>query len=198
MKIFFGLFLVTLSLSSMANEIEAPFGFVWGQSYQQISSKVLLTDCSTRKHLMMCETTQPIKKVSYGERYIVVIDHKHGLQKVILVSRNITSDKLGAEGKALYSQIKKSLTKKYYPPQVTDYSASDNDSDSAFYQCLKTNDCGSWLSHWNGKDGSQAMVELKGLSDGKGYLMMTYQSNKWEQIIKFVNVEKKKSDFDAL
>lgn len=132
-----------------------------GQSYQQISSKFLLTDCYTVKGLMVCETTQPIKKVSYGERYIVVIDHKHGLQKVMPVSRN-------------------------------------NDNDNAFYQCLKANDCGNWLSHWHGKDGSKDLVELKGLSGEKGYLMMTYQSSKWEQIIRFVNLEKNESDFDAL
>ncbi len=198
MKMLVGFFLITLPLNTIANEIEAPFGFVWGQSYQQISSKVLLTDCSTRKHLMVCETTQPIKKVSYGERYIVVIDHKHGLQKVMLVSRNISSDTLGVAGKALYSQVKTSLTKKYNPPQLTDYSANNNDDDNAFYQCLKANDCGNWLSHWHGKDGSKAIVELKGLSGEKGYLMMTYQSSKWEKIIKFVKLEKNESDFDAL
>ncbi|PSU57841.1 hypothetical protein CTM80_17585 [Photobacterium phosphoreum] len=63
---------------------------------------------------------------------------------------------------------------------------------------MKSEICGQWLSFWKAKDGSSALIELKGLSGGKGYLMLTYQSNKWEQIIKLVSKENKKSDHDAL
>lgn len=193
------LLFITLSFSAKGNDISAPFGFEWRQSYQQIGKKVKLTGCSTRKHLMVCETTKPIKKVSYGERYMVVIDNKYGLQKIILVSENINSDIMGIEGKALYNKVKHSLTTKYNIPQKDEYlEERDFKYQDEFYKCLKSENCGQWLSFWKAKDGSSALIELKGLSGGKGYLMLTYQSNKWEQIIKLVSKENKKSDHDAL
>ncbi|KJF88371.1 hypothetical protein [Photobacterium phosphoreum] len=130
---------------------------------------------------------------------MVVIDNKYGLQKIILVSENINSDIMGIEGKALYNKVKHSLTTKYNIPQKDEYlEERDFKYQDEFYKCLKSEICGQWLSFWKAKDGSSALIELKGLSGGKGYLMLTYQSNKWEQIIKLVSKENKKSDHDAL
>lgn len=196
MKVLVSIFLMILPLGVTANDIGAPFGFEWGQSYQEIiNKKVSLENCSIKNNLMLCATTNPIKKVSFGERYMIVIDNKYGLQKIILVSENINGDIMGVEGKALYSKVKQSLTTKYNNPKVNEYSTSEV---NGFYKCLKSENCGNWLSFWKAKDGSSAIVELKGLSGGKGYLMLTYQSNQWEQIIKLVNTTNKKSDHDAL
>lgn len=193
------LFVMTLSFGVMANDIGAPFGFEWGQSYQEINKKVLLTDCSTKNNLMLCETTEPIQKVSFSERYLVVIDNKHGLQKIILVSQNINGDISGVEGKALYNKVKQILTQKYNIPQTDEYLEKKISKDhDEFYKCLKSEECGNWVSFWQAEDGSSALVELKGLSSGKGYLMVTYQSNKWQQIVNLISEAKKKSDHDAL
>ncbi|CEO40970.1 hypothetical protein [Photobacterium kishitanii] len=199
MKRLLYLFIMASSFGVMANDIGAPFGFEWGQSYHEINKKVPLTDCATKNNLMLCETTKPIQKVSFSERYIVVIDNKHGLQKVILVSQNISGDISGEEGKALYSKVKQSLTQKYNSPHTDEYLAKKTSKDhDEFYKCLKSDECGNWVSFWQAEDGSSALVELKGLSSGKGYLMLTYQSNKWQQIINVISKEEKKSDHDAL
>ena len=188
------------SANVFAKEITAPFGFQWGQSQKVLENKgVPLTDCSTKNKLTSCNTIKPIKGVSFGEQYRLILDDEKGLQKVILISKDITSDITGSDGKALYEKIKQSLTKKYGVPEAYEsmglklYKEYDE-----FYQCLKYEGCGNWVAFWQIENGGNAIVKLKGLSRGKGYLTLTYESKEWSAIVDSLKARENASDDDAL
>ena len=203
-KNIFNLLFVYFFLSSIANvvaaEIMAPFGLEWGQTQKQLNNKNIdLTDCSTIKKVTSCTTTNPTKSVSFGELYLLFIDEEKGLQKIKMLGKDIVSDVSGLEGKALYSKVKKSLIKKYDKAKEYEYIGLTVYKEyDEFYQCLKYDGCGSWYAFWEGESGGTIGLQLKGLSRGKGYLSLTYESKEWGTIIDSLQQREDKSDNDAL
>lgn len=200
MKVLLPVIFLLFTTNVVASEVTAPFGLQWGQTQKDLTDKkVDLTDCSTSKKITSCKTTNPIKGVSFGELYMLFIDDEKGLQKIKMLSKDITSDITGTKGKALYSKVKGSLTKKYSAPKSYEYFGLKlYDEYDEFYQCLKYDGCGSWISFWKVKNGGNAIVELKGLARGKGYLTLTYESKEWSAIIDSLKQREKASDEDAL
>lgn len=188
------------SLNVSATSINAPFGFEWGQSKADIKSKgVVLKNCTEKNKIYACETTKPPKGVSFGESYNLYIDYEKGLQKVVLIGVDIKSDITGSDGKEQYSKIKSSLTKKYGEPTPYEtigqklYKEYDE-----FYQCLKYDGCGQWFSVWSPDNDGAIVLQLKGLSRGKGYLTLVYESKEWAAIMDSFEDRKNTSDEGAL
>jgi len=200
MKILLPVIFLFVTTNVVASEVTAPFGLKWGQTQKELTDKkVDLTDCSTSKKITSCKTINPVKGVSFGDLYMLFIDDDKGLQKIKMLSKDISSDISGSEGKALYSKVKSSLTKKYNAPKAYEYIGQKlYDEYDEFYQCLKYDGCGSWFSFWEVKNGGNAFVELKGLSRGKGYLVLTYESKEWSSIIDSLKQRETASDDDAL
>jgi hypothetical protein len=200
MKILLPVIFLLISVNVLAKEVIAPFGLEWGQTKQKLKDKsILLTNCSTEKKITTCQTKKPTKGVSFGDFYVLYIDALKGLQKVTMISKDLDSDISGSAGKALYSKIKTSLTKKYYEPQSYEYIGRElYDEYDEFYQCLKYDGCGQWFSFLEKKIEGTIVLELKGLSRGKGYVSLTYESEKWAGIIDSLKEREKSADDDAL
>lgn len=189
-----------ITMNSFASEIEAPFGFAWGQSKSDITSAgVAFTECAIDKDIETCQTSKPIKGVSFGELYALFIHKDKGLHKVIVISKDIKSDSTGAEGKALYSKVKTSLDKKYGSSRSYEYTGNKlYEENDEFYQCLKYDGCGSWVTFWSLDNGGNALIELKGVARGHGFLRLAYESNVWSQIVDNLRANEQASDEDAL
>lgn len=195
-----GIIVLILANNAYAAEIMAPFGLQWGESKQALKKKgVVYEKCTTNLSLTICTTNKPLKSVSFGDIYQLIFDSKQGLQKVIMLSNDITDDITGSEGKALYSKVKSSLVKKYGESKDYEYNGLKlYDEYDEFYQCLAYSGCGSWLSLWEPSGGGTALVSLEGLGRGKGYLKLTYESKKWTTIVDERKSKENSKDDDAL
>jgi len=204
MKIYLQIIVVLLMTTNVyAGEVQAPFGFHWGESKQQITKQgVKLVGCNTDLSLTLCNTKKAIKSVSFGEAYQLLFDSRKGLQKIVMVSTNFTRDAAGLEGKALYEKIKNSLTKKYGEADANNSIQISglnlyNENDE-FYQCLAYEGCGSWITLWTPKLGGNVSISLEGISRGVGFLKIGYESKEWNDIIDHRNAIKDSADINAL
>jgi hypothetical protein len=181
-------------------EILAPFGFTWGMSKETIISKgVVFKECKSDRSLDICQTKKSIRSVSFGDTYILFIDSKTGLQKIVMASKNITNDIRGTSGKELYFKVKKSLIKKYGEPKNYEYIGKKlYKEDDEFYQCLKYSGCGSWTSFWIKPKKGTVVAELLGLTRGKGYLKLGYESKSWSDILTSLKSQESDNDDAAL
>lgn len=63
-------------------EVLAPFGFEWGMDKKIVESKgVALEKCDTELALTICQTKKPIKSVSFGEVYYLLLIQKLAYRK---------------------------------------------------------------------------------------------------------------------
>jgi hypothetical protein len=184
-------------------EIKAPFGFEWGQTKSDLSSKGIdLVECSVSDSspVESCRSKNSPKKFSKADFFYLHFSSDEGLQKVSMLGGDITNDAYGTDGKEQYSSLKASLTKKYdKPSSVFEWTGRElyKDADE-FYECLKYQGCGNNVSYWlKGVEGTIAL-ELYGVSRGSGFLMLTYESKRWSDILDKFNNEKNSADEDSL
>ena len=199
-KLFFFIFSI-ISFNSFASD--GPFGTTWGQSVDDLEKAgMVCTDKETdsKNELITCKTTSLLKDISIKDFYYLLFSNKYGLQKVVMFSSNITGDITGREGKELYNKYKSVLTKKYSDPSFEWESVGRElyDEYDEFYQCLAYDGCGDYVSHFKPEEGGLVAIKLKGLSRGKGFLVLTYEGSKWEQHLDEVSNRKKSVDSDAL
>ena len=192
--------LLTLSSSLSALEIGAPFGFNWGQSKEElVSAGVEFSTCLEKSGIESCQTSTPLKDVSFGDVYILRFDSEQGLQQVVMIGNSIESDVLGSKGKSIYSDVKSSLVKKYGEPESYEYVGEKlYDGYDEFYQCLKYDGCGVWASFWSPENGGHIQMRLIGLLRGVGHLKLTYESKDWEKLLELSNERELAADSDAL
>lgn len=191
---------LVLSFSVFAKEIAAPFGLVWGQSKQELESmSVKFYKCENTQGFVRCRTKNPPKTVSFAEFYDLAFHQDTGLQEIVMAGNTIANDIAGSKGKALYAKVKSSLTRKYGQPhdsrEVIGLKLYDEYDE--FYQCLAYSGCGLWLSYWVGGAGGVVGLRLKGLSRGKGWLRMSYQSKALSQLLDDYESKKTTEDEDA-
>jgi hypothetical protein len=185
-------------------EVTAPFGLDWGQSKRSITQKgVRLNDCKTiAKGVESCTASNLPKPISFAESYKLIFDLGRGLQKTQLFGEDINNDAYGTDGKRLYSKLKDTFIAKYpsseYEHLSYEWVGRELYKDSnEFYECLNYDmSCGNWSTYIIGK--GNVVVELKGISRGKGWLLMTHESPEWEDILDNANSKEDESDLDAL
>ena len=184
-------------------EIKAPFGFEWGQTKSDISSKGIdLTDCSVSESIPVesCQTKNAPKKFSKADFFFLYFASDEGLHKIAMLGQDIKSDAYGTNGKEQYRSLKTSLTKKYgKPSSVFEWTGRElyKDADE-FYECLKYQGCGNHTSYWlEGVEGTIGL-DLKGVSRGAGFLKLTYESKRWSDLLDRFNNENNSADEDSL
>jgi len=183
-----------------SEDVEGPFGLNWGSKANYlITSGINLINEIEQGRYKLYETESLPKSLSIAEKYILIFDVKYGLQKVIMISKDITGDIYGTEGKSIYSDLKNKLTTKYGSPTqsfervgMTLYDELDE-----FYQCLKYEGCGYWTSMFS-SDSMIIGLDLKGTSRGVGYIKITYEGPLWHMSLDEKNLDNSKSDTDAL
>jgi hypothetical protein len=116
-----------------------------------------------------------------------------------MISKDITGDIYGTDGKEQYSDLKSKLTKKYDIPDSYEYVGRKLwDEPDEFYQCLAYPGCGTYASFFETKSGETVSIALKGLGRGKGYLKITYEGPSWSDAVDAYRNKESKSDEDAL
>ena len=179
-----------------------PFGIIWSNSIKQTEAKGVSCKAKIKKdRFTICKTNKLPKNISISEQYALYFDKKYKLQKVTMISKDITDDIYGSEGKEIYFNLKSKLTKKYGDPENSlEYTGGElyNESDE-FYQCLAYSGCGLYTSLYKSKKtGETVVLDLKGLNRGKGYLTITYEGPSWSDAVDAYKSKESKSDEDAL
>lgn len=197
------LFVCFLLLSPVSFSAEnGPFGLSWGLKESDLRSKgVKLERISSTINLEVFKTTYLPKNISISESYLIIIHRRFGLQKVVMVSKNITEDAYGSKGKEIFSDLKSKLTAKYGDPSnglervgIKLYEDIDE-----FYQCLAYDGCGMWVAMFEDKvQGEAVSLALKGMGRGEGYIELTYEGPKWSDAVDTQKSDESKSDADAL
>jgi len=180
---------------------DGPFGTIWGKSISGTEAQgVSCGEKTAKNRFTICKTTKLPKNLSISEQYSLYFDKKYNLQKVTMISKDITGDPYGSDGKEKYSDLKTKLTKKYGNPTGSYeyigrklYEESDE-----FYQCLRYSGCGTYISFFESKSGEVVALELKGLGRGKGYITIGYEGPSWSDALDAYKNKVSKSDEDAL
>jgi len=187
------------SVDSM-KEIGAPFGLEWGIFEKDFKAKGIVASCETSGGLISCEASVVPQSVSVADNYVLVLDSKSGLQKVVMIGKTIDGDSYGSQGKLAYQSIKSTLENKYSSPESFEYVGRKlyRDSDE-FYQCLAYDGCGKWASYWSVGDDKGGFIglHLKGLRRGQGYITLTYESKDWGLVVDRIKTEQKVKDSSA-
>ena len=178
----------------------APFGLKWGVGVEDLRKQgIELQKDSAEGRLEIFSAKSLPKNLSIAESYSLVFDQEFGLQKILMLSEDITDDAFGSEGKEMYDDIKSKLKNKYGEPtknfEIVGLRLYDESDE--FYQCLSYDGCGAWVSAFEDKEQVIA-VQIKGMRRGHGYITLTYEGPKWKESLDANKAESSKSDSDAL
>jgi len=189
--------------SNAAFSGNAPFGMDWGTSKEDLkNSGIIFTSNENENRLEVLQSSSLNKNLSIADFYLLIVSEKYGLQKIVMISKDISSDITGSKGKEKYSGIKNKLIKKYGNPSdhLETWGNSLWDKYDEFYQCLKYPGCGTWISFWKPEQTESGYVslELKGLSRGKGYVSLGYEGPLFSKAKSDINSETESSDDEAL
>lgn len=185
MRILLAIIFLLTATNTQANEILTDLGLQWGQTQKELTEKhYQLDECITSKNITSCEVVHSQEGVAKGALYVLFFEKSTGLQKVQMPIRYITEDSTGEQGRALYQELKKHLTKRYEEPKSYEYTARKlYIEDDEFYQCLDHDGCGSWVSFWKIKNGDFTYISLLGVDKGAGYLILFTESELWQKIV---------------
>ncbi len=193
-------FMLIFFVSGLSYAEDAPFGLKWGASPQELKNLNLKKE-SSDANTTIYSTVTPPKNISIASEYYLIFDNEIQLQKIIMISKNIDNDTYGINGKEVYEKIKLGLKSKYNEP-TSSYEQTglklykDNDE---FYQCLKYDGCGNWISIFKDQQsGTSIVLELNGISRGTGFIKLTYESSHWGDVVDKHDAIKTKSDNNSL
>lgn len=194
--------ILSFSINSYAGQkvVEAPLGLDWGMKKSELQ-KYKTNKCVVEDGLEACYLIEPPKSLSFGDEYLVIFDFDKKLQKIVILSKEFSSDIYGREGKDLYEKVKLALTKKYGSAKISEERTGLKlyDESDEFYQCLKYSGCGIYGSIWGGDNLKGTIsAEIKGLGRGSGFLKMSYESPYWNNVVDTTRSKNNVSDEDAL
>lgn len=185
------LVLGSICSAATAQQREAPFGFVWGQTLDEIEK---ITGSEANLELLWGRVhnldTKSAPSTPPDTNHIsLAVDPELGLGRVIWFSTTIQSDAYGTTGKENYQKYKALLSKKYGKPETSGEIIGKKLWDEAdeFYQCLAYDGCGMYISIWEAEDGFSVMLQLRGLSRGTGFIYIVYEGPNWDDIVDEVN-----------
>ena len=161
----------------MAEENNAMFGLKWKMSQQQIKAiGISIERISSDKNLSTYKTYKLPKPISFGESYYLIFDESE-LVKLGMYSETIENDPYGTKGKELFERIIALMNKTYKLDKT--YCTTGNElyeESDEFYECLRYKGCGMWVATFSDTN-KHIIVELRGLRRGTGFLVITAESN---------------------
>lgn len=196
----FAIFLPTTVFAQEQEILPAPFGLKWGMNKQEIEKlNVVLEKRGKHGTISAYRTDSLPKNLSDHDYYFLFLDDRYGLSKVTYISKDITGDIYGAEGKEKYSRLKKKLTGKYGIPKTYEFIGNElYDESDEFYQCLKYDGCGAYTSHFELKNNNAIALELLGVKRGEGVIRLIYESDLFIKVKTEEEANIDVSDEDAL
>jgi len=200
---------LTTQVTLAKDAVTAPAGLGWGLSEKDLASmNVSLSNCKDLgiANVKYCTASNVPKPLSFAESYtLYFIGGK--LLKTRIIGKTISGDIYGTEGKASFDRLLNALKKKY---TVKDFSHKQYiyigqklyDEVDEFYQCLAYDGCGKhalYMLPEEGKNGKGAVVlELNGLSRGKGYLDVIHEAPLWGEELGKAKEAQNEVDLDGL
>lgn len=143
MKKFFYIFIACVFISGCDSKPDAPFGFEWGQSVQDVS-KLNIDGLKINDHKMMVFATANTapKPAQYDGKYHLTFTPMYGLKGVSFSTAVDENSWFFNQGRRVYDDISSQLEEKYGPPkQIVEKVERDG---AQFYSCLKEEGCGKW------------------------------------------------------
>jgi hypothetical protein len=180
--------------------VEAPFGLKWGITKEALGDAgIIFSECSDEGWVEQCRTESVPKNISMGDFYLLLFTKKYGLQKAVMLGKDISGDPNGSSGKDKYAKLKQALKNKYEKSVSYEWVGRElwGESDE-FYQCLDYEGCGSWTTYWTENHEGSIALELKGVNRGEGYIRLSYEGKLWSSAIDEKDEIQEASDFDAL
>ena len=178
-------------------EVQAPFGLKWGAKQKSFSK---LYDCKPDGQFTYCRTKSVPKGLSNAEVYALNFHAKEGLQKVSYFSEVITGDTYGTEGKERVEHLRAALSRKYPKAKTQNLSLMHMrlyKDPHEFYECLRHPGCGLYAVTVEPGKGDIGIL-IKGVSRGKGFIVLSYESPKWLGLLDSKKKAEKAQDEDAL
>ena len=188
------LFILMTFAASFGSD-NAMFGLKWGMSHAEVSALGVSMEVScVENNLHVYKTGSLPKNVTMVDYYSLIFDENESLVKITMISKTITGDTYGTEGKRSFEELKFILSSNYaHLGSRCRINKSSHLNSDDFYQCLSDASCGSWLSDFrddamvmrlqlfgidrsiverNSKDKSRSQAE-----SGTGYLVLTIESD---------------------
>lgn len=157
------IFIITcvIGLYGCDNKPEAPFGFKWGQSVEDVK-KLSLPNFKVEGDPNLVQFVHvdgsPNKELD-AERFFLVFEPNDGLTTITMQSKSVDKDGYYfKEGRELYQKLSLTLEDKYGPPKkIVEKVERD---DVSFYFCLKEESCGVWKREYE-KNGVTVVLEVE-------------------------------------
>lgn len=168
-------FFICSSVLAETQHPDAPLGLKWGMTAEELESQagaVLQTPTDDKNISVYSLKSPPMTLPGFTEYFVLV--HKDLGAIKISMNQEIKSDVYGTKGKKEYFKYKEALTNKYGKPKDSFEFVGKKlyEERDEFYQCLKYDGCGYYLSYF----GDHLSLQLNGIERGKGNLSITYES----------------------
>ncbi|WP_145562697.1 hypothetical protein [Yersinia aldovae] len=171
----------SIVLAGCDQKPQAPFGFKWGQSVEDVKNLNLPNfkldgEANT---VQIVSTDGSPSKAYDAERFILVFIPPLGLTNVKMYSKLVDENSFYFNnGRNLYSKLSSMLEEKYGPPKkVTEKADRDGDS---FYNCLQEESCGVWKREYE-KDNVKVTLRVDPVGGqpmrnmGKAWITLEYE-----------------------
>ncbi|OVZ98990.1 hypothetical protein CBW53_03015 [Yersinia frederiksenii] len=181
MKRIFLILMACVFLSACDNKPDAPFGFKWGQSIEDVK-KLDLPGFEVDEYgsgLSIASAQSAPSDVYDAGHFGLTFMQPVGLMRIIMLSETVDKDDFNFnDGKALYQKISSMLEEKYaLPKKITEKVDKDGDK---FYFCLQDESCGVWKREYE-KDNVKVTLEVSPTHGqlingiGKAHIVLTYE-----------------------
>ncbi|WP_145574174.1 hypothetical protein [Yersinia alsatica] len=187
----------SIVLAGCDQKPQAPFGFKWGQSVEDVK-KLSLPDFKVdgeANTVQIVSTDGAPSKVYDAERFLLVFMPHLGLTNIKMYSKSVDENSFYFNnGRSLYLKLSSMLEEKYgIPKKITEKADKDGDD---FYFCLQDESCGVWSREYE-KDNVKVTLKVNPVpgqlmgSMGKAWITIEYEYLTDEMVNKIKEINKK-------
>lgn len=178
-------FVGCLLLSACDKKPEAPFGFEWGQTIEDVKDKKLTSFKADEdmKFMQFASAKSAPKNAYDAESYSLAFLPVSGLSIITMYSKGLDSrTQEPIQAKKLYEKISGMLQEKYGNPlEINEHVNRDG---AEFYDCLTNESCGQWKRQYK-KEGVSVILEISALG---GYLLKSANLEKGRVTVSYTYI----------
>jgi len=176
--------LLCLLATSVNADLDAPYGFNWGQSQAEVSRMGYLLFCDEGVPIAGCSASQGTLQDETKPTYWLSFDQDHGLQRIELTVTRIENSSAGAGARHGYSELKKAISLTLGEPESFEWAQEGLvEEPERFFDCISSTECGAWVSFWRPEGGGVAVLELKGTGTGGATIHIAFDSKMYKELI---------------
>lgn len=174
-----------LAVAAAARADEAPYGLHWGETAQDITDRGLSIEAVEGDGKSKLYVARGLRMAPPDTGLVrIVINEKHGLQRITWISKPIEDDLYGTKGRKAYQDRIAAFNRDFGRPHVTteEIGVSVYTAPDQFYACLATDGCGIFMSKWLGDD-EEILLRLVADAPTRGRLEIIYDGPDWDDIL---------------